>query len=360
MSWISKQITGLPAPEVILHIGAGACTELPHWQRAGAQRIVLVEPNPELLPELRRRTQGMEQVEIIEAAVAPEAGRGNLLLFNFPLLNSLREPSGLEQVLPGIRELGQATVDLLTMQDLLENVGMEEDQDNWLVLDAPGQEAEILEQIEQSDQLRAFSRILLTAGSDELYKRAVPAETLLARMNDYGFERAGGTDRSDTDWPREHLAFQPLALECRELKALLQEVENRADKAEAVKAKMEEAHKAELEKLQPQLSAARNVKKEAAQAEQALKEERSVRETLQAQLKAKSAEADNLKKSLAEMKSAKFHYEKLANEQTVQLEEWQQQQKKLDERQTLLDTEMERAEAQIDLIKDVLIREKNF
>ena len=56
--------------DTILQLGAGRCTELDSWRETGANRIVLVEPNPELLPELRRRTQGVDEVEII-----PETSR---------------------------------------------------------------------------------------------------------------------------------------------------------------------------------------------------------------------------------------------------------------------------------------------
>lgn len=40
----------------ILNIGAGQASELLEWLEAGAEHIVLVEPNPELAEQLRQQT----------------------------------------------------------------------------------------------------------------------------------------------------------------------------------------------------------------------------------------------------------------------------------------------------------------
>ena len=69
----------LPTPDTIVHIGAGGCTELDTWRETGASRIVLVEPNPELLPELRRRTHGIARLKSFGQPSQPTAGHAGYL-----------------------------------------------------------------------------------------------------------------------------------------------------------------------------------------------------------------------------------------------------------------------------------------
>ena len=225
MNWLQQQLQNTPPPDTILHLGAGLCRELPHWLEADASRIVLVEPNPELLPELRARTEDHESVEVVSTAIAGQAGRGALRLFNFPLLSSMREPTGLYQILPGLRQIGRAMVETVTVDQLLEGLNLKAGGEHWLVIDIPGEEAAILEQLERSDQLYDFNRIFLSAGAKALHQGAERAQDLAQRLQAAGYSNAGRLDLNDADWPRRHLRLDRMALECKRLNAKLVEAQ---------------------------------------------------------------------------------------------------------------------------------------
>jgi len=428
MNWLQQQITNTQQPDTILHLGSGLCSELDVWRQSGARRIILVEPNPELLPELQQAEHQHAGVEIIAAAVAAESGRKALKLFNFPLLNSLREPTGLYAILPGLAEIGQVTVDVLTPEKLVETTDLQTENINWLVIDTLGEEAAIISALEQNQLLNYFDRIIIQAGAESLYDGAGPAEQITRQLEQLGYDIEGAEDTTDRDWPRYHLRLNPSAIECRRLRreneALIEqkgvlekqneelaeqlqqkdeqakkragELETAQKQAEqqrkeltaknvALKERFEELEKAReqaeqqtrevenqieglnsrLKKLAEEKTALENQNKELTeQLEQQKGEGQKRAEELQGKLEKSRQQAEKqtreLEAQISDLKAAKDHYERLTNEQAHQLEERQKQQAELDERQRLLDTEMQRAEAQIDLIKDVLIREKNF
>ncbi len=227
MHWLEEQLRNTPPPEVIIHLGAGPCRELPLWTQTGAGRIVLVEPNPELLPELRQRASQHANIEVIEAAIAENSGRGALRLFNFPLLSSLQEPTGLYQSLPGLQQIGQAIVDLLAVEDLLAQLGIDKHSNNWLYIDTPAEEATVLQQLQRCGRLHDFSRIFLSGGCEPLYEGATAVPELLSLLASEGFEPAGIPDHSDVDWPRHHLLLNRMAVEFRQVAQELEQKEER-------------------------------------------------------------------------------------------------------------------------------------
>ncbi len=267
MNWLQEQLRNTSPPDLLLHLGAGTCQELDHWLKTGARRIVLVEPNPELLPGLRDRTENHDAVEIVAVAISGQAGRGALRLFNFALLSSMREPTGLYEILPGLRQIGRAMVETVTVEQLLDDLDLNPEGDHWLVIDTPGEEAAIIQQLETSERLHQFSRIILTAGAEELYQGAETARALIERLQSAGYKPVGRPNDRDGDWPCYHLALNRLALEYRQAVESLEQAEaaarTEADRAQALatdceqlrhklaeaeqaRAQAEEKHKAQL------------------------------------------------------------------------------------------------------------------
>jgi FkbM family methyltransferase len=336
MNWLAEQLETLRQPAAIVHIGAGSGAELADWQRSGAQRIVLVEPDPEKAADLRRRASGVAAVEVVEAAVATEGGRGQIRLFNFPQLNSLREATGLYRSMPGLQQTGHADVEVLTAEQLLDSIGIAGQAHNWLVIEAPGEEAALLDQLQRAERLHFFAHLFLTAGRESLYEGAQSAQDLREVLESNGFDAAGKPDDADADWTRIHFVLDRRALECKRLETQLAE-------ANQARTEAEEQHRVRIAELEAEVAT-----------------QRKKAEELAGELQSTRAEVEKLNQSLDDLKSAKAQFEQLSNDQARQIEEYQKQQSELDERQTMLDAEVERAEAQLELMKDVLIREKNF
>lgn len=253
MHWLEQQLNNAPPPDTIIHLGAGLCRELEQWRASGAQQVVLVEPNPEVLPELRRRIGVTEAIDILPVAVAARAGREALRLFNFAPLSSLRMPTGLYGILPGLAQTGQTMVETVCVDELLESLSLKAKGEHWLFIDTPGEEASIIEQLERGAKLHMFSRIFLSAGAEPMYPGAESAAALTQRLESQGYFNAGRPDHSDADWPRYHLALNRMALECRQMRQDLQHAEKRGQR----EAERASRLAAERERLQDQLAMAR-------------------------------------------------------------------------------------------------------
>lgn len=224
MPMFEQYVSKLQAPDVIIHLGAGLCQELDCWRASGAKRIILVEPNPELLCELQSRVGATEPIEIVSSAVSDQAGCQPLVLYNFPLASSLRTPVNLK-TLPGLKQIGSTLVEAKSIDELLSTLQLSEDGEHWLVIDTPGEEASILEGLDQKGYLYWFKRIFLTAGLEAFHEGASSASVLNQYLQEQGFRVDGLDDTSDRDWPRYFFVLDPVALKNRELLRELNETQ---------------------------------------------------------------------------------------------------------------------------------------
>ena len=345
----------MPPPDTILHLGTGRCTELDTWRESGARRIVLVEPNPELLPELRRRTQGAGDVEIIPAAIAADAGRESLYLFNFPLLASLREPTGLHAILPGLQQTGRAMVETRRLATLVDQLQLDPDGRHRLIIDAPGMEAEIVDQLIADDLAAIFTAVDVTAGREPWYQDSQPLEALIERLEAAGYEPGAVDTGNDPDWPRATFRYSRHAAENRRLAQEVERLQERlrsqneefsrrfaelSQERDEANAKLESEQKnaraaaEENEKLQKQNKDLADELEKLKEAEQQLQQTTESRDKLQKQLQEHAEEVYQLKKQVSQLKEENDDYKG---------------------RQKLLEEELIKAEGQIDLIKQMFL-----
>lgn len=203
----------IPYPlDTILHIGAGVGHELADYLAAGPESITLVEPNPEALKELRRLAAGQANVDIIPAAVTENDGTAPLQVLNFAALSSLREPTGLRKLFPGVRIVAQPEVDTISAVSLLGQLELDEDKTHWLIVDAPGEEQAIFQALLDSDQLHRFCHISLHSGNTPLYEGGSDVRTLLDWLAGQGY-RLQSIGRHDPDRPAYQLILEAARLE---------------------------------------------------------------------------------------------------------------------------------------------------
>lgn len=184
--------------DTVLHLGAGdgRATE-----GLKARRLVLVEPDAELIPQLRRRER--IGVEVIAAAVAAEAGPALLNCFNLAAFSSLREPSEeMAALFPGLRQIRQQEVATLALADLVRSLDLTEAQDNLIILETPGLEAELLDVLLAAEEALSerFRHLLLRAGRRPLYAKGVPLDRLADRLAEGGYRLVARND-DDPDVP---------------------------------------------------------------------------------------------------------------------------------------------------------------
>ena len=193
-----------------MHLGAGLCDELPHYVRYCSGRIVLVEPNPEILPELKNKASRHSNVEVWPLAVSFESGRRTLRLYNHGDLSSLKRPTGLTELMPGLHQTGQAVVATMAVHELTDQLNLDDDETNWLIVDTPGEESGIVNSLKSHKKLHHFDQIILRAGAESLYEDAVPVENLVSELHESGYRVEGAVDNYDPDQP-----CYSLRLKCR-------------------------------------------------------------------------------------------------------------------------------------------------
>lgn len=319
MEWIEKQLRRAPTPATIVHLGAGYCSELASYLDSGAQRIALVEPNPEIHPELARHAESHSNIRILPVAVAAEAGKRALRTLHYADLSSLRRPTGLFELLPGIRQTGQVVVDTVAAHELPERLGLNNGENNWLVLDTPGEEAAIITALAQRRQLNHFDRIIIRAGAESYYDGASSATQIVDQLEGHGYQIEAALDDSDQDWPRCHLRLNPKAIECRRLKREVESLtaENEklsnqsrelSEKLELQAQKLQESRK-ELEAAQQQsenqrkalVSENQNLKAKIEAIEASRKQATSDCEAFQARLEALSKDKERLERETSDL-----------------------------------------------------------
>ncbi len=310
MNWLQQQLGQLSKPDLIVHIGAGECSDLADYQRFQPSKVVLVEPNPETVVEIRSRASEWDNVTILHAAISDQTGNTSLRLFNFPELDGLYDPVGLYSLLPGLRQIDQIAVPALSAEKLIGQLSFKANGNHWLVLEASGQEGEILKALQACDGLIRFNHLILRAAAESFYDPPHPcASDLLRSLESQGYILVGQPDDGDADWPRYHLRLDRMALECKRLrseladhkkweqeyKADMKAIESALQQVQQVLVEAEKARAEDEERHQSELESARKLLVERSEAlESALAEEKASCEKLGTKLEARNKEVSRL------------------------------------------------------------------
>jgi FkbM family methyltransferase len=210
--WFERQCSSLRSPDAILHIGAGRGAELAVYRDFDAARILLVEPQADLAARLRVEASAMPNVRVLQLAVAKESGNAELQLLSVEGFSSLKQAVGLRELFPGLIANGVAMVETLSLCDLIAGQSLEATDDNWLIIDAPGIESDVVDALVEDDLARFFSHVFLRAGREALFQDCEPVERLLEQLAQLGYEPLGAADSIDPDLPGFHLWRNPAAL----------------------------------------------------------------------------------------------------------------------------------------------------
>ena len=176
----------------------------------GATRIVLVEAESRRANELGLRHAGTPGFSVVQTAVSDRDGEGELYVFSLPEFNSLRPPTRLLELLPGLRNISRMSVPVLTPASLLDRIGRL-DTPVHLVIDALGEELAILDGWKAADAIDAVDVLEVRCSAEPMYDRAPHVGEVCAWLEKEGFVLEASDD-SDPDWPRLRLRRNPLAL----------------------------------------------------------------------------------------------------------------------------------------------------
>ncbi|MBV1863503.1 MAG: hypothetical protein KUG74_03620, partial [Rhodobacteraceae bacterium] len=211
---------------LMVHIGAGLCDVLDIYLDATPEKIILIEPNPEAVEELAAEIQEHSVVNLIAAAISENDGRAHLRVLNFADLSSLRVPTGLIDLLPGVRVVNEPMVDTLSFNSLRQQLPeISADKANWLVIEAPGEELTIAKALLETQSTELFQNIILRCSQTVTFEGSAPAPEVLQVLRSAGYKLENSWVGEDPDWPYFQLHLDAVAIENTRLKAQNAEIQ---------------------------------------------------------------------------------------------------------------------------------------
>ena len=185
----------LSSIDTIVHLGAGKCSWIDTYLKSSAKTIVLVEPEPTAAKYLRSIAKEESRIQVIEKAVALEGERTTLKVYNLRDASSLREPTGLRDLYPGIRKTNEVDVDVIRPADLVKGIAGK----LWFIIDVPGEELSILKSLEQERLLSECSLLSVSCGEIELYNESGTYKVLCEYLDDNLFENLYTDEEENPD-----------------------------------------------------------------------------------------------------------------------------------------------------------------
>jgi hypothetical protein len=307
----------------VVHVNPADDDVISHYVERGAKRIVLVSADPDAVPALHRTARGRTGVSVVEAVVASQAREAQWLRFNVRELSGLLQAgSGLRTLYPRLRVLEQTQVVTMTLQSLLEQIGptpAEQGAQNMLVLEAPGMEGALLQGL-SSQLLGAFGLVLVRGAVAGLFENADEHEGTLLWLHERFYRRLTTGGDADSLWPVALMCYDGRAAEqaaaARRIGELLAQIE-RLCKARDEQAQTLAAGKAQAEKL-----------------------------------------AQDRLAQVEVLAKARDEQAKLAAERLRHIAQLETELTDLTARQGMLREELIKAEAHVELISDLVLREK--
>lgn len=174
--------------ETILVIGAGAGNDLPAWRELHGKRLVLAEAHPRLSEELACRIEPSRGEEAWSLAiVATPSQHAMLQVLNNPAYNSLLSPQGLVRHYPNLRTVNQTEVAARSLAESIEGLGLDARHPHLLMLDAPGQAGALLEAT-PAQVLQSFTWIMVRCGMEPLYADEMGLSDVKTLLRGIGFD----------------------------------------------------------------------------------------------------------------------------------------------------------------------------
>ncbi|KGB83243.1 hypothetical protein JT55_02710 [Rhodovulum sp. NI22] len=346
----------------IVHIGAGAGTELPAYLATGASSVLLVEARAEAAAELALATGTDPRIETLQGAVSADPTPRPFFQTNFPELDSLNPPTeALRELFPGLRILSDKKIAPLDPVTLLQDRPLDAEGQQILVLETPGETLGLLQALADADLLHHFETIFLKDWLQPLYLNAAPAEQILAYLGEQDFQITPEARPEDPDrpWVAAHLN-QAALTHRRNAETLSKELQAAQAQIAAITETHDQANKAltqrqtDLDAAQAQIAALTG---ERDQARQALAQRTDDLTTAQAQITALIGDRDSARNTLKtrddELASAK---EQIA----MLIAEREKNRKATEQRLQQSRDEMLKAEGQLRLLKDLMVSRESL
>lgn len=242
---------------LVVHVGPGLNRqEYPETEA----RAVLIEGDPQTAAVLRDHLVGRPRMRVVTGALLGQGAEPLLRRYALDMLSGFGQPGpALTRLLPGLEEESREQVPALDDAALAAALGASEADEDVLILETPGAAAGILARLEGCGQLERFARIVLRAAPAGAFDDETSAEELAAWFDERGwsFETAPGDQ--EADFPLLNCRRDAAATRAKRVANLSARLERNEAELEAARAELEEhttqaARLAELEAAHAELT----------------------------------------------------------------------------------------------------------
>ena len=327
---------------ILVHIGA---------LREESLHIIQIAALPTFVATLENTSGKVESlkdhVPQLFVAEHPITHQGNdVILYKYSLseFDSLAPASGLKTLYPGLVEKQHRTVETHTLEAALKVHKLNAAPIAQLIIEQPESVQELLEELEAQGQLHSLTKLWVRTSPESIYTGMPTQSELIATCEQLGFELVD-TQADDPDFVLVELKRNPLYSEYKKLQEKADKLGQREkeqtaanEKAQAEIAQLKQAH----QKLE---------KQHAEQLKKARDEHAAAKEKVQ-------AEATQLKQEREKLTKQQETLREQLREQRQSNQTLEAEMQATQARQNKLAIELERAEAQLDLIKDLLLKDK--
>ncbi len=242
----------------LVHVGAGPGAVLEHYAALEAARrprqVILVEGDADIARSLERAAAAYPWARVLPTPVGPQGGTMTWNRFNLPMLNGPLDATALTAVYPRLRRVQTTTVRCEALSDVLTCLNLKPDTKEHrvhaLVLDVPGQESSLLAAL-PADLLRLFHAILLRGCRSVLPPYGKVAEAALALITPQHFTPVAKENERDTMWPVALMCFDRTGHELAQLRRQVAQMDATLKERERLSGELQTAiqAKATTEKL---------------------------------------------------------------------------------------------------------------
>lgn len=242
--FVERQIAALAPLGDVLVCGAGS------FSAAGltsieARRTIVLDPDPLRCAEVRRATREDGKFDVQRAVAGKAPSEAHLLRYNFRPASSLRPPTGIMDLFPGLHVRERLKVRVCDVAEIALHTQRNPERCNMLIVATPGEEVAILSHLKQAQRLDIFDHVLVPLPQKEMYEDSGSATDLLDLLESAGFTLMARDDAAG-DVPQGHF-YRPGVLQAQlaQGQAEVRDLRERLSKAE--NALKESRQKADLE-----------------------------------------------------------------------------------------------------------------
>lgn len=187
--------------DVLVHFGAGKGVEAGvfHALRGDAP-TTLVEADPRVAIELKKRTRRLRGVSVMNVAVSEKAGERVLNVFNLRSRSSLKKPADLKRLYPGLRIVEEITVKARAAADVLREIDPSENCTFTLIVETPGEEQAVLNSVFANGLADRCQYIILRCARNALYEGSSRMEELRGLIEEQGANHVSSSMGRDPEF----------------------------------------------------------------------------------------------------------------------------------------------------------------